>query len=160
MGGTGLWPGRCSWEGLTLLALAFHSALGNMLISWGRVSEVRGMRFGIFIWGKSLPEVQLSLCSAGLLSLPRSPNCADACDPPSLAHRYTHPFLAAGATNYSSAPPQAAQGPERWSCRTQGSAWTLGCLVATAAARPPFLILFPISRGGVERLPHRPLLCH
>lgn len=87
---TGLWLGRGSWAGLILPAFAFHSALGNILISWGRGSEVRGMRSGIFA-GQSFPEVPVSLCSASLLSLPRSPHfCADVCDSPSLAHRYTH----------------------------------------------------------------------
>lgn len=34
------------------------------------------MRSGLFIWEQSFPEILLSLCSASLLFLPRSPNSA------------------------------------------------------------------------------------
>lgn len=94
---TGLWLGRGSWAGLILPAFAFHSALGNILISWGRGSEVRGMRSGIFA-GQSFPELPVSLCSASLLSLPRSPTSAQMSVTHPASHTDTHtPFRAARA---------------------------------------------------------------
>lgn len=152
--------GKGFWAGLTLPAFAFHSALGNILISWGRVSEVRGMRSGIFIGGQSFPEVLASLCSASLLSFPRSPNSARMSVTHPALHTDTHtPFLAAGATNSSSAPPEAAQGPGH--PERQDSALGLGAgLPGSHCSCPTHPCQFSILRAGEERWPHQPLLCH
>ena len=160
MAGSGLWPWRGSWVGLTLPAFAFHSALGNILInSRGRVCEVRGMRSGIFIWGQSSPEVLVSLCSASLLSLPRSPNSA----PLSVTHPASHTDT---YTLHSWLPAPTAARRLRRLLRDVGTgAAGLSSRPERLAAWKPLQLPGPppgssTSRAGEERLPHWPLLCH
>lgn len=135
----------------TLPASAFYSALGNTFISWRRVSEVRGLRPGL-IGGQSSPEV--SVCPTASSLSPQMPQlCADVWDSPSLATDTHAPFLAASATNYSSAPPEAAQGTGA----SLGAAG-LSARPERLAARKPLQLPYPppqswISRAGEERLP-------